>query len=123
MVYSSDVEMVTLSSVEGQIAILPRHTRLITQLIPGEMIVHKNGRQDFLAVGEGIVEVSGDEVSIVTDMAIPSDKTDEAKAEQARQQAEARLHEKESSREVASVNAALARSMAQLNVRRRHRRI
>ena len=123
LVYSDHVEMVTLLSAQGQIGILPHHTRLITQLVPGEMIVRKNGGQTFLAVGEGIVEVSGDEVNIVTDMAILSDRIDEAKAEEARLQAEARLREKQSSREVASVHAALARSTAQLYVRRRHRRI
>ena len=45
---------------------------------------------------------------------------DEARAEEARQRAAARLREKLSSEEVASVNAALARSLAQLNVKRRH---
>ena len=50
----------------------------------------------------------------MTDMAVPADNIDEAQAEEARQRAEARLHEKLSSEEVASVNAALARSLAQL---------
>ncbi|HTD54940.1 MAG TPA: ATP synthase F1 subunit epsilon [Silvibacterium sp.] len=123
IVYSSDVNMVTLPALEGQIGILPHHIRLITQLVPGEMIVRKDGREEFLAVGEGVIDVSGDSVNIVTDMAIPSDGIDESKAEQARQQAEARLHEKLSSQEVASVHAALARSLAQIYVRRRHRNI
>jgi len=54
-------------------------------------------------------------------MAIASEKIDEAKAEEARQRAAARLHEKLSSEEHASVNAALTRSLAQLRVKRRHR--
>ena len=118
--YSGDVSMVTLPAIEGQIGILPHHIRLITQLVPGEMIVRKDGREEFLAVGEGLVDVSGDSVNIVTDMAIPSDSIDEATAEQARQQAEARLREKLSSQEIASVHASLARSLAQIYVRRRH---
>jgi len=60
-------------------------------------------------------------VAIATDMAIASEKIDEAKAEEARQRAAARLHEKLSSEEHASVNAALTRSLAQLRVKRRHR--
>ena len=60
-------------------------------------------------------------VSIVTDMAIPADKIDEAKAEEAHQRALARLEEKLSDEEVASVNASLVRSLAQLHVKRRHR--
>ena len=120
-VYSEDVEMVTLPAIEGQIGVLPHHVRLITQLVPGEMIVRKAGRTEFLAVGEGLVDVTAEQVSILTNMAIAADKIDEANVEEARQRAAARLQEKISSEEVASVNASLARSLAQLHVKRRHR--
>jgi F-type H+-transporting ATPase subunit epsilon len=122
VVYSEDVEMVTLQGVEGQMGIYPQHVRLMTQLVPGEMIVHKGGRDDFLAVGEGLVEITNDRVAIVTDMAVAAENIDEARAEEARQRAAARLEEKLSSQDLASVNGALARSLAQLSVKRRHRR-
>jgi len=121
-VYSEDVELVTLPGVDGQMGVYPQHVRLMTELVPGEMIVHKGGRDEFLAVGEGLVEVTNDRVAILTDMAVAADNIDEAKAEEARQRAAARLREKLSSQEVASVNAALARSVAQLYVKRRHPR-
>jgi F-type H+-transporting ATPase subunit epsilon len=121
-VYSEDVEMVTLPAIEGQMGVLPQHTRLMTQLVPGEMIVRKNGQDHFMAVGQGLVEVTGESVAIVTDMAVAVENIDEAKAEEARQRAAARLREKISSEEVASVNASLARSLAQLRVKRRHRK-
>jgi len=119
-VYSEEVDMVTLPGIDGQMGILPHHIRMMTQLVPGEMIVRKNGQVRFLAVGEGLVEVTGGRVSIVTDMAIATESIDEARAEEARQRAAARLRETMSSAEVASVNAALARSLAQLRVKRRH---
>jgi F-type H+-transporting ATPase subunit epsilon len=118
--YSEDVQMVGLRSVEGQLGILPNHIRLMTRMLPGEMLVRKEGKDDFLAVGEGLVEVTSDRVSILTDMAIAAESIDEPKAEEARQKAEARLREKTSAAELASVNAALARSIAQLRVKRRH---
>jgi F-type H+-transporting ATPase subunit epsilon len=121
VVYSEDVDLVTLPGVEGQLGIYPQHIRLMTQMEPGEMIVHKNGQDSFLAVGEGLVEIRGDRVSIVTDMAVAADRIDEAKVEEARQRAAARLREKISDEEVASVNASLARSLAQLKVKRRRR--
>jgi len=120
-VYSEDVDMVTVPGIEGQMGILPHHVRLMTQLVPGEMIVRKNGQVRFLAVGEGLIDVTSDRVSIVTDMAVATENIDEAKVEEARQRAAARLREKISSAEVASVNASLARSLAQLRVKRRHR--
>jgi len=120
-VYSEDVDIVTLPTLSGQIGILPNHVRLITHLVPGEIIVQRNGQSDYLAVGAGLVEVTGEHVSILTDLAVAADSIDEAKAEEARQRAAARLREKISAEEVASVNASLARSLAQLQVKRRRR--
>jgi F-type H+-transporting ATPase subunit epsilon len=118
--YSDDVEMVTLPGVEGEMGVYPQHVPLMTQLVPGEAIVRKDGQDLFLAVGEGFVEITAERVAILTDMAIRSEQIDEAKAEEARRQAQARLAEKISDEETALVNAALAQSLAQLHVKRRH---
>ena len=118
-VYSEDIEMVTLPGVAGQMGVYPQHVPLITHMVPGEMIVRKDGRDLFMATGEGLIEVTAKRVAILTDLAIPADRIDEAKAEEARRRAEARLHEKLSAEEVATVNASLARSLAQLRVKRR----
>jgi F-type H+-transporting ATPase subunit epsilon len=121
VVYSDDVEMVTIPGVEGQMGLLPQHTRLMTYLVPGELIVRKDGHDQYMAIGEGLVEVTNNRVSIATNMAIAAEKIDEAVAEEARQRAAARLKEKLSSEEVASVNASLTRAVAQLHVKRRRR--
>jgi len=118
-VYSEDVEMVTLPGVAGQMGILPQHVPLISQMVPGEMIVRKDGHEIFFATGAGLIEVAATRVSILTDLAVQADKIDEAKAEEARQRAEARLREKLSGEQVAAVNASLTRSLAQLRVKRR----
>lgn len=120
-VYSEDVDMVTLPGVEGEMGIYPMHVPLMSQLTAGEVGVRKGGQDFFLAVGEGFVEVTGERVSILTDMAIKAENIDETKAEEARQRAEARLAEKLDDTEIASVNAALAHSLAQLKVKRRQR--
>jgi F-type H+-transporting ATPase subunit epsilon len=120
-VFSEDATMVTLPAVDGQIGVYPQHVRLITQVVPGEIIVQRGAEERFFAVGEGLVEIGAHHVAIVTDMAIPADGIDEAKAEEARARAEARLRDKISDEEVASVNASLVRSLAQLHVRRRRK--
>jgi len=119
--YSEDVSMVTLPAVEGQIGIYPHHVPLMTRIVPGELRVRKEGQDDFLAVGEGLVEITSGRVAIVTDMAVAAKDIDEAAAEEARQRAEAHLRDKISDAEVATVNGALARSLAQLSVKRRRR--
>ena len=118
-VYSEDVDMVTLPGVEGEMGIFPMHVPLMTQLSAGEVSVLKGGQEFFLAVGDGFVEITGERVSILTDMAIKAENIDESRAEEARKRAEARLAEKLDDSEVASVNAALAHSLAQLKVKRR----
>ncbi len=121
IVFSDDAEMVTLPGVTGQFGVYPLHVPLMTQMVPGEIIVTKNGQDSFIAAGEGLIEVSATRVSVLTDMAIAAERIDEAVVEEARRRAEARLHEKLSSEEVASVNASLARSLAQLRAKRRQR--
>ena len=120
--YSEDVDMVTRPGVEGEMGIYPSHVPLMTQIVAGEVAVRKDGRDYFLAVGDGFVEITGSRVAILTDMAIKADDIDEAKAEEARKRAEARLSEKLTDEESARVSAALAHSLTQLNVKRRHRR-
>ena len=120
-VYNEDVEMVTLPGVTGQFGVYPQHVPLITQMVPGEITVRKDGRDTFLATGAGLIEVRSTTVTILTDLAVQADKIDEAKAEEARRRAEARLKDKLSDEEVAHVNASLARSLAQLRVKRRQR--
>src|SRR5262245_54090135 len=87
-VFSDDVDMVTLPGVEGEMGILPQHVPLMTQLASGEIIVRKGGQDFFLAVGEGFVEITGERVSVLTDMAIRAEHIDEMKAEEARKRAE-----------------------------------
>ena len=119
--YSEDVDMVTLPGVEGEMGIYPLHVPLMTQIKAGEIAVRKGGQDYFLAVGDGFVQITGDKVAILTDMAIRADHIDEAKAEEARQRAEARLTEKLTDEEIASVQASLLHSLAQLHVKRRQR--
>jgi F-type H+-transporting ATPase subunit epsilon len=121
-VYSEDVEMVTLPGVEGEMGIYPQHVPLLTQIVAGEVIARKGGRDSSLAVGDGFVEITGDHVAIMTDMAMSAESIDEGKAEEARRRAEARLKEKMGADEAAVVSASLANSLAQLRVKRRQTR-
>jgi F-type H+-transporting ATPase subunit epsilon len=117
--YSEDVEMVTLPGAEGEMGVYPQHLPVLTQIVSGEIIARKDGRDYLLAVGEGFVEITGERVAIMTDMAIRAENIDEAKAEEARRRAEARLAEQLDEEEAAVVSAALAHSLAQLKVKRR----
>ncbi len=121
-IFSEDVEMVTLTGIDGEMGIYPQHMPIMTQLAAGEIIAKKGAENIFLAVGDGFVQITGSAVSVLTDMAVKSDDIDEAKAEEARQKAEQRLAEKLTEEESAVVQASLMHALTQLKVKQRHRR-
>ena len=69
------------------------------------------------------MQITGERVAVLTDMAIKADDIDEAAAEEARQKAEARLAQKLSNEEAATVHAAIAHATTQINVKRRAQKI
>jgi len=117
--YSEDVEMVTLPGSEGELGVYPNHVPLLTTLNPGELRVLKDGRESFLAVGEGFVEITGDAVSVLTDMALEPAAIDEHAAEAAVARAQKAMKEDHGSEEVAAIQASLQKALAQLHVKRR----
>ncbi|MFZ4682149.1 MAG: ATP synthase F1 subunit epsilon [Terrimicrobiaceae bacterium] len=118
--FSDDVESVVIPGVDGELGILPQHVALMTQLLPGELRITKNGQETRLAVGEGFVEVTGETVSVLTDMAVPESDIDESAAEEAIRRAEAAMKEEHLDEEgLANVQASLLKSLAQLRVKRR----
>jgi F-type H+-transporting ATPase subunit epsilon len=119
-IFSQDVEIVYVPGVEGELGILPKHIPLMTMIKPGELRVTSHGKDTFMAVGEGFVEVTATSVTVLTDMAVQAQDIDTGVAEAAVKRAQEALkadhmgHE-----EVASVEASLQKSLAQLHVKRR----
>lgn len=119
--FSGDVSYVKLPAVEGEMMVYPMHVPLATQIGSGEVIVRQGHEDVFLAIGDGFVEITADRMTLLSDMAIKAEDIDEAKAEEARRRAEARLQEHLTDEETATVNAALAHSLTQIQVKRRRR--
>jgi F-type H+-transporting ATPase subunit epsilon len=118
--YSDDVAMVVLPSIEGEIGVYPAHVPLMTQLLPGELRITKDGKTTELVVGSGFIEVTGDSVSVLTDSALGEEQIDENATEEAIKRAQAALRDKNlSSDETAEVEASLARALAQIRFKRR----
>jgi F-type H+-transporting ATPase subunit epsilon len=119
--YSEDVEMVVLPGSEGELGVYPKHVPLLTTVKPGELRIFKDGRATSLAIGEGFVEITGEAVSVLTDMALESEKIDEAAAEAAVARAQAAMKEDHGAEEVAAIQASMQKALAQLHVKRRRR--
>ncbi len=119
--FSDKVESVVIPGSEGEMGILPAHAPLVTALAPGELRYLKDGEEISLAIGSGIVEISDDKIAVLTDMAMGEDDIDEAAVEEALASAERALAEKHGSEEAAAMEAIIAKSLAQLHIKRRRR--
>lgn len=119
--FSGEVESVVIPGSEGELGVLPMHIPLMTQIQPGELVISRGGKKEYLAVGEGFATVTADRVNILTDMAIEWQHIDENAAAAAVERARAALAGEHhlGQEEVASVQAAMLKSLAQLNVKRR----
>jgi F-type H+-transporting ATPase subunit epsilon len=118
--YSGDAEFVLIPAELGEMGVYPMHTPLITRINPGELVVTQKGEKLHMAIGEGFAEITQTNIRILADMAITEHAIDEKAAEKAVERAEQRLREaKVGDEDVAMVKVALAKSLAQLKVKRR----
>ena len=120
--YSDDVDMVTLPGEDGEMGILPHHAPLLGMLKPGELRLKKGSQETSMAIGEGFVEVAPDRVSVITELAVEEKFIDEAAVQAAIERAQAALKERNlGHEEVAAIESSIARSIAQLNLKRKRR--
>jgi F-type H+-transporting ATPase subunit epsilon len=122
-VYSDVIETVVIPTVEGEIGILPGHIPLLTQVEAGELRVTKNGRTEYLAVGNGFAQIDGDKVSVLTESAIDEAKIDADAAAKAQARAEEALRSRESMdpAEVERLEGVVRFAVAQLGLKSRRR--
>jgi F-type H+-transporting ATPase subunit epsilon len=115
LVYSGHAKFVALPGEAGDLGILPGHTPLITRIRPGAVRIEgNNGEEEFVFVAGGILEIQPGTVTVLADTAIRGKDLDEAKAEQARREAEEALQNTGSNLEYATAQAELAYATAQL---------
>lgn len=122
--YSEEADQVSLPTADGEITVLPNHIPLLTQLLPGELSIKKGNQTITMASGGGFAEISGKKVSVATDLAEKSEEINEKQAEEARKRAGEALKDRQrlSEEEFALTAASLQKALAQLRVKRRHRR-
>ena len=122
-VFSDDVTTVVLPGTLGEMGILPNHAPVVTALIPGELRYTQGNVTTELAIGVGFVEITGTTVKVLTDLAVNEASIDEATVQAALERAEARMKDAPSlgAEEIASVEASIAKSIAQLKLKRKRR--
>jgi len=119
--FDDDVDLVVLPGIEGEMGIYPMHVPLMTQIKPGELRLFKNGRETAMVVGDGFAQITQTQVTVLTDMAIEESDIDVHSVEKAIERAEASMRERQllNDEEIATVEASLEKSIAQLHFKKR----
>jgi len=121
-VYEDEIDQITLPTADGEITVLPNHIPLISILVPGELDVRKDGEEIAMAVSGGMIEVRGNEMTILADTAERAEEIDLTRAEEARQRAEKLKDEKirMDETEFATAAAIFEKNLARIKVARKH---
>ena len=127
-IFSGEARFVALPGENGELGILPRHTPLITRIRPGVVRIERAntdgsaGDEEFIFVAGGILEVQPGVVTVLADTAIRGKDLDEAKAAEAKKQAEDAMRSAKSDLDLAAAQGEFAAMAAQLAAIQRFRR-
>jgi F-type H+-transporting ATPase subunit epsilon len=123
-IFAGEASFVALPGEMGELGIYPRHTPLITRIKPGAVRIRRadNGEEEFIFVAGGILEVQPHGVTVLADVAIRGKDLDEAKATEAKRQAEQAMKNAKSNIDFARAQGEFAAMAAQIAALRRFRR-
>lgn len=115
-IYSGLAEFVIVPAEMGELGVYPRHTPLITHLKPGSVRIKlpDKAEEDLIYVSSGLLEVQPGYVTILSDTAIRGADLDEARAQEAKRQAEEAMANRNGAMDYACAQAELAEAVAQL---------
>ena len=121
-IYEDEVEEVVVPTVDGEIAILPNHINLLTQINPGELIIKKGSSNQSLAITGGFLEVSNNKVSILANYAVKAQDIEIAHAQEAKKRAEKIMSERTEDNELKVAQGELIKAILELKIAAKHRR-
>ena len=122
LIFSGDAKFVALPGESGELGILPKHTPLITRIKPGSVRIETaDGKEEFVFVAGGLLEVQPDHVTVLSDTAVRGQDLDEQKAKEAKLAAEEALKNAKSELDFARASSELAVMAAQIAALRKFR--
>jgi len=92
-VFEGHVQMVSVRAKSGDMGVLPNHMPLVAPLEISAVKLKTEEKDEYVAVSGGFIEVRRDSVTILTESAERKEDIDVARAERAKEEAEARLAE------------------------------
>ncbi len=121
-VLETEIDSVTIPTVDGEITVLPKHMPIFSMVKSGEVTVRTKNGVDYLACGGGFVNVTGDKVTLLLEYGVNSEEIDEEKVREAKRRAEEILKTQADEKSSAMAQTSLARSLLELKVARKRKR-
>jgi len=115
LVYTEQVNSISVRGSEGDLGILPGHLPLVTPLKIAPIRIKIGGQTEVIAVNGGFIEVRKDKVVILAESAERSEEIDVERARAARERAELRLQSKQEQIDHHRAEVALQRALNRLN--------
>ena len=122
VIYKDEVDEVVVPTENGEIAILPNHINLLTQVNPGELVIKKRAKQEYLAITGGFLEVQHNKISILAEYAVKAQDIQVARAMEAKKRAEKVMSEKSTDNELRIAQAEMIKAILELRVATRHKK-
>lgn len=122
VVYEDEVNEVIAPTVDGEIAILPNHMNLLSQINPGELIVKKGSSYQSLAITGGFLEVNNNKISILANYAIKAQDIEVARAQEAKKRAEEIMSEKTTDDNFRIAQGELLKAILELRIATKHKK-
>lgn len=117
VVFSQEVDSLTVRGVEGELGILPGHIPFVTPLQVAPLAIKYGGKTQTIAVHGGFVEVQGGKVIVLAESAELPEEIDLERAIAARERAERRLSASEQDRiDHRRAELALQKAITRINV-------
>ena len=113
-VLDADVEQIIARSIDGEIGILPEHIPLMTPLSIAPFQYWEAGERKVAAVLGGMMEVSKEGVTIISDHAALAENIDTVVAEKEKELAQAKLSQKKDKVDVQKAEMELTRLLVML---------
>ena len=114
IVYEDDIDFISAKGLKGSFGIYPNHVPFMSTLDTDIVKTLKDKQENVFSVIGGILQFKQNEVVILTEAAENSKDIDAARAQLAKERAEAQLNNAETALDAKIANASLARALARL---------
>lgn len=115
--YEGDASMVEFNSVDGEMGVYKHHIPLTTVLAPGIVTITETEGQKEAAIHAGFVQILGEKVTFLAEVAEWPDEIDVSRAEAAKARAEERLRSPGNEVDVARAEIALKKALVRIGIK------